>query len=83
MKTIGAELISALTLGAGVLALGAATLMYLRGGDSAPLVGAIGLLLGKAGTVVDYWLGSSHGSKRKDAVIAEQLPSVPIELGKV
>jgi hypothetical protein len=71
---VNAATISIASLVLAGLALVAALWMYIRGGDSAPLVGAIGLLLGKGSTVVDYWLGSSSGSQRKDSTIALQLP---------
>jgi hypothetical protein len=77
--SLGAEMISIITLATAILALGAATLMYYHDGSSAPLIGAIGLLLGKAGTVVDFWLGSSRGSQAKDGTIADQLPPVPAQ----
>lgn len=35
-----------------------------------------GYLAAKFGTVVDYWMGSSAGSKAKDQVIAAQAPAV-------
>lgn len=74
---VGAPTISIMTLVLAGLALGAALWMYLHDGTQAPLVGAIGLLLGKGSTVVDFWLGSSHGSQKKDQTIAELSPASP------
>jgi hypothetical protein len=70
---VGAPTVSVMALSLSALALGAALWMYLRGGNEAPLVGAIGLLLGKGSTVVDFWLGSSNGSQKKDSTLAAQL----------
>lgn len=79
---VGAPVVSIMALTLSGLALGAALWMYLHDGNSAPLIGAIGMLLGKGNTVVDYWLGSSSSSQKKDATIANQLtPVQPLAAG--
>lgn len=72
-----AEVVSIATLFLVALALGAAVLMYFHDGTSIPLVTAIGGLMMKGGTVIDFYLGSSRSSQNKDAVIANQLPPTP------
>lgn len=71
--SMGAPLVSVLTLALAALALAAAFGMYLHDGGSVPLVGAISMCMLKAGTVVDFWLGSSSGSQKKDVTIAGQI----------
>jgi len=68
------EVVSVVALVLAAFALGAALWMYLHDGTQAPLIGAISMLLLKGGSIIDYWLGSSDSSQKKDAVIAGQLP---------
>ena len=71
------EIVSVVALILAGLALGAALWMYLHDGTQAPLIGAISMLLLKGGTIIDFWLGSSDSSQKKDAVIASQLAAPP------
>ena len=67
--------ISVIMLFLGLLALAAAFGMWLIDHtQSAPLVGAIGLLLGGAMQVPNYWLGSSSSSDKKTDYLAASPP---------
>jgi peptidoglycan biosynthesis protein MviN/MurJ (putative lipid II flippase) len=77
-KTLRAkEVVSIAGLGLTALALVAALWMYIHDGTQTPLVVGITSLIMKGGTILDYWLGSSDSSQKKDAVIAGQLAAPP------
>ncbi len=74
---VAVEIVSIAGLALTALALGAALWMYIHDGTQTPLVVGITSLIMKGGTIVDYWLGSSNSSQKKDSVIAGQLPAPP------
>lgn len=52
---------------------------YLKNETAINLI--IGAIITNAGTVVNYYMGSSRSSQTKDAVIAGQLPTTPAPSG--
>ena len=68
-----AGLVSIYSLTILLVALGVAC--YLNNATAITLL--IGVIATNATTVVNYYMGSSHGSQAKDATIAGQLPTPP------
>lgn len=74
ITTLGAIIVSALTLGAFTTII---VLAYMHNDNTSQAL-LVGAIITMAQTAVGFWLGSSAGSQRKDQVIAASVATPPV-----